>query len=109
MIHVVFLFRAKLSIRRVSILISQLKGAENLNVHFCIADSTSFVDDTDAEFRSRVEEIRQIGGDSWLKIFGEIQGEEEMTQVCASFILSQGDANSLVKCGRFFLPRTVQN
>ena len=39
------------------------------------------MDDTDAEFRSRVEQIREIGGDSWLKIFDEIQGEEEMTQV----------------------------
>ena len=39
------------------------------------------MDDTDADFRSRVEQIRQIGGDSWLKIFDEIQGEEEMTQV----------------------------
>lgn len=47
----------------------------------CFADSNSFVDDTDADFRSRVEQIRQIGGDSWLKIFDEIQGEEEMTQV----------------------------
>ena len=45
------------------------------------ADSNSFVDDTDVEFRSRVEQIREIGGDSWLKIFDEIQGEEEMTQV----------------------------
>ena len=48
------------------------------------ADSNSFVDDTDLEFRSRVEKIRQIGGDSWLKIFDEIQGEEEMTQVCTT-------------------------
>ena len=48
----------------------------------CFADSNSFVDDTDVEFRSRVEKIRQIGGDSWLKIFDEIQGEEEMTLVC---------------------------
>ena len=55
------------------------------NVCPCFTDSNSFVDDTDAEFRSRVEKIRQDGGDSWLKIFGEIQGEEEMTQVCASF------------------------
>ena len=48
-----------------------------------VADSTnSFVDDTDQEFRSKVEKIRQIGGDSWLKIFDEMQGEAEMTQVC---------------------------
>lgn len=51
-------------------------------VSHCFADSNSFVDDTDVEFRSRVEKIRQIGGDSWLKIFDEIQGEEEMTLVC---------------------------
>ena len=50
----------------------------------CVADSTnSFVDDTEQEFRSKVEKIRQIGGDSWLKIFDEIQGEAEMTQVCS--------------------------
>lgn len=49
----------------------------------CVADSTnSFVDDTDQEFRSKVEKIRQIGGDSWLKILDEMQGEAEMTQVC---------------------------
>ena len=48
-----------------------------------VADSTnSFVDDTDQEFRSKVEKIRQIGGDSWLKILDEMQGEAEMTQVC---------------------------
>ena len=55
---------------------------------FCFTDSTSLLDDTDAEFRSRVEKIRQIGGDSWLKIFGEIQVEEEMSQVSAAFIIT---------------------
>ena len=55
---------------------------------FCFTDSTSLLDDTDAEFRSRVEKIRQMGGDSWLKIFGEIQVEEEMSQVSAAFIIT---------------------
>ena len=29
-----------------------------------------------------------MGGDSWLKIFGEIQVEEEMSQACAAFIIT---------------------
>lgn len=33
------------------------------------------------EFRLRVEQIRQAGGDSWLKIFDEIQGKEDVPQV----------------------------
>lgn len=40
------------------------------------------MDDTDQEFRSKVEKIRQMGGDSWLKILDEMQGEAEMAQVC---------------------------
>ena len=33
------------------------------------------------EFRLRVEQIRQTGGDSWLKILDEIQGKEDLPQV----------------------------
>lgn len=80
---------------------------KNVNVRCCFTDSNSLVDDTDAEFRSRVEKIRQIGGDSWLKIFGEIQGEEEMTQVRARFIITRSDVNSLVN-GEFFFLRAVE-
>lgn len=50
--------------------------------HYVTDSTNSFVDDTDQEFRSKVEKIRQIGGDSWLKILDEMQGEAEMTQVC---------------------------
>lgn len=63
------------------------------------------MDDTDAEFRSRVEKIRQIGGDSWLKIFGEIQGEEEMTQVCTSFIVTHVDTIFFVNVEGYFRVR----
>ena len=64
-------------------------------------DSNSPLDDTDAEFRSRVEKIRQMGGDSWLKIFDEIQGEEEMLQVWAPLINTRIDPNPLFN-GDFF-------
>ena len=33
------------------------------------------------EFRSRIEQIRQMGGDSWLKNLDEIQAEDELPQV----------------------------
>ena len=54
------------------------------------------MDDTDAEFRSRVEQIRQLGGDSWLRILDEIQGEEEMVQVLRQKVFK-----------RYFLSETV--
>lgn len=48
-----------------------------------LTESKSSVDESDAEFRSRVEKIRQIGGDAWLTLYDEVHSEEEMTQVCA--------------------------
>ena len=44
-------------------------------------DSQSLVDESEMEFRLRVEQIRQTGGDSWLKILDEIQGKEDLPQV----------------------------
>ena len=69
-------------------------------------DSNSPLDDTDAEFRSRVEKIRQIGGDSWLKIFDEIQGEEEMLQVRAFLIITPIDPIPCLMA--FFFSRAVE-
>lgn len=84
-------------------LVSELEAFyENSNFHLCFTDSNSLLDDTDAEFRSRVEKIRQMGGDSWLKIFGEIQGEEEMAQVRAAFIIMHSDVNFLVNGDFYF-------
>ncbi|KAK3700686.1 hypothetical protein QZH41_004690 [Actinostola sp. cb2023] len=36
----------------------------------------SLLDESDLEFRSRVEKIRQLGGDKWLIMLGEIKGED---------------------------------
>ena len=44
-------------------------------------DSRSLGDESETEFRLRVEQIRQTGGDSWLKILDEIQGKEDVPQV----------------------------
>jgi hypothetical protein len=41
-----------------------------------VPDSTTVVDESDQEFRSRVEKIRQLGGDTWLTMLGEIQSED---------------------------------
>lgn len=44
-------------------------------------DSQSLVDESEVEFRLRVEQIRQTGGDAWLKILDEIRGKEDLPQV----------------------------
>ncbi|XP_068712690.1 nischarin-like isoform X2 [Montipora foliosa] len=58
-----------------------LDSETELQSRSSLEDSNSVVDDTDVAFRSRVEKIRQIGGDSWLRILDEIQGDEELTQL----------------------------
>ncbi|KAK2571080.1 Nischarin [Acropora cervicornis] len=45
-----------------------------------VTDSQSLVDESEVEFRLRVEQIRQTGGDSWLKILDEIRGKEDLPQ-----------------------------
>jgi len=44
---------------------------------FCFPDSSArHVDESDQEYRSRVEQIRQLGGDKWLTMLGEIKTED---------------------------------
>lgn len=40
--------------------------------------STPHVDESDLEYRARVEQIRQLGGDKWLTMLGEIKAEDKL-------------------------------
>ncbi|XP_032217773.2 uncharacterized protein LOC5517346 isoform X3 [Nematostella vectensis] len=53
--------------------IIELEGSKNPTSG--LTDSFE-VDESDAEFRSRVEKIRLLGGEKWLTMLGEIQSDE---------------------------------
>ena len=43
---------------------------------FLVVESGSLDAESDAEFRCRVEKMRQLGGDSWLRMYEVIQCED---------------------------------
>ena len=44
-----------------------------------LPDTTSLLDECDAEFRTKVEKIRQMGGDAWLTMLGEMQNVDAVS------------------------------